>query len=142
MTMCLRIVAALTVFGCLAAVPVEAKTSVSQATEAALTRGEQIYARCAGCHAIEANRTGPQHCGLFGRRAGTAPGFDTYSKAMRDSKIVWNERSLDTFLAAPTQSMPGTTMGYAGVKDARERADLLAWLRHATRPGDSCRIGL
>lgn len=137
-----RIVAALAVFGWLGVAPVEAQTAAMQSTDAALTRGERIYARCAGCHAIEANRTGPQHCGLFGRRAGTAPGFDTYSKAMRDSKIVWNERSLDTFLAAPTQSMPGTTMGYAGVKDARERADLLAWLRHATRPGDSCRIGL
>jgi len=140
--MCRRIVAALAVFGWLGVAPVVAQTAARQSTDAALTRGEQIYARCAGCHAIEANRTGPQHCGLFGRRAGTAPGFDTYSKAMRDSKIVWNERSLDTFLAAPTQSMPGTTMGYAGVKDARERADLLAWLRHATRPGDSCRIGL
>lgn len=141
MTMCRRIVAALAVFGWLGAASVEAQTSANQATGAVLTRGEQIYARCAGCHAIEANRTGPQHCGLFGRRAGTAPGFDTYSKAMRDSKIVWNERSLDAFLAAPTQSMPGTTMVYAGVKDARERADLLAWLRHATRPGESCRIG-
>lgn len=107
---------------------------------AALQRGEQIYARCAACHAIEGNRTGPQHCGLFGRRAGTAPGFDTYSKAMRDSNIVWNERSLDTFLQAPTQALPGTTMGYAGVQDARERADLIAWLRQATRPGASCRV--
>lgn len=111
------------------------------APDAALQRGEQVYARCAACHAIETNRTGPQHCGLFGRRAGTAPGFDTYSKAMRDSGIVWNERSLDTFLAAPTQAVPGTAMGYAGVKDPRERADLIAWLREATRPGARCRIG-
>lgn len=112
------------------------------ATRAAgLQRGEQIYARCAGCHAIEANRTGPQHCGLFGRRAGTAPGFDSYSKAMRDSGIVWNERQLDLFLAAPTQALPGTSMGYAGVKDPRERADLIAWLRDATQPGARCAIG-
>jgi cytochrome c len=107
----------------------------------ALRRGEQIYARCAACHAIEVNRTGPQHCGLFGRRAGTAPGFDTYSKAMLDSKIVWNEGSLDVFLTAPMQAVPGTTMGYAGVKDPRERADLIAWLRHATQPGVRCTAG-
>ena len=106
----------------------------------ALQRGEQIYTRCAACHAIERNRTGPQHCGLFGRRDGTAPGFDTYSKAMRDSKIVWNERSLDVFLQAPTQAVPGTSMGYAGVKDAQERADLIAWLRQAAQPGKGCSV--
>ena len=107
---------------------------------AELRRGEQIYTRCAACHAIESNRTGPQHCGLFGRRAGTAPGFDTYSKAMRDSKIVWNERSLDVFLQAPTLAVPGTSMGYAGVKDAQERADLIAWLRQAAKPGKGCSV--
>ena len=106
----------------------------------ALQRGEQIYTRCAACHAIESNRTGPQHCGLFGRRAGTAPGFDGYSKAMRGSKIVWNERSLDVFLQAPLQAVPGTYMGYAGVKDAQERADLIAWLRQATKPGKGCSV--
>ena len=108
------------------------------AAPAALQRGEQVYARCVACHAIEANRTGPQHCGLFGRRAGTAPGFDDYSKAMRESRIVWTEASLDAFLRAPTEAVPGTSMGYAGVKDAHERADLIAWLRHASRPGVSC----
>ncbi|MEP7282939.1 MAG: c-type cytochrome [Rubrivivax sp.] len=107
---------------------------------AALQRGEQTYTRCAACHAIESNRTGPQHCGLFGRRAGTAPGFDTYSKAMRDSKIVWNERTLDVFLQAPTQAVPGTSMGYAGVKDTQERTDLIAWLRLASRPGKGCSV--
>lgn len=124
------------------ALPVAAQPAAGTVPDAAtLQRGAQIYTRCAACHAIEANRTGPQHCGLFGRRAGTAPGFDAYSKAMRDSKIVWNERSLDVFLQAPTQAVPGTAMGYAGVKDPRERADLIAWLRQATRPGANCRIG-
>ncbi|MGH8849349.1 MAG: c-type cytochrome, partial [Polaromonas sp.] len=76
------------------------------ADEAALRRGEQVYARCAACHAIEGNRTGPQHCGLFGRRAGTAPGFTSYSKAMRDTKIVWDARSLDVFLQDPIKAVP------------------------------------
>ena len=110
------------------------------ATDAAAARGQQVYARCMACHAIEANRTGPQHCGVFGRRAGTAPGFDGYSKAMRDSGVVWNERTLDRFLRNPMQAVPGTTMGYAGVKDAAERADLIAWLREATQPGKSCTL--
>ncbi|ODT35224.1 MAG: cytochrome C, partial [Lautropia sp. SCN 70-15] len=99
-----------------------------------------VYSRCVACHAIEANRTGPQHCGLFGRQAGTAPGYDAYSPAMRHAKIVWNDRSLDGFLRAPTEFLPGTAMGYAGVKDARERADLIAWLRVATRAGEACAV--
>ena len=121
--------------------PGAARADAAQAPRVSvLQHGEQVYARCAACHAIEANRTGPQHCGLFGRRAGTAPGFDNYSKAMRDSKGIWNERSLDAFLQAPTQAVSGTTMGYAGVKDRRERADLIAWLREATRAGSTCTI--
>ncbi|HMN77165.1 MAG TPA: c-type cytochrome [Burkholderiaceae bacterium] len=112
----------------------------ANADAARLQHGEQVYARCAACHAVETNRTGPQHCGLFGRRAGTAPGYDTYSPAMRNSKIVWDGHSLDVFLQAPTQAVPGTAMGYAGVKDAQERADLIAWLRVATQPGKTCRI--
>lgn len=105
---------------------------------AALQRGEQLYARCVACHAIDTNRTGPQHCGLFNRRAGTAPGYDAYSRAMRDSKIVWDEHTLDVFLQNPMKAVPGTTMGYAGVKDAQERADLIAWLRVASVPGKRC----
>jgi cytochrome c len=93
--------------------------------------GEAIYARCIGCHSVEQNRTGPKHCGLFGRRAGSTPGYD-YSAAMKRSKIVWGERTLDRFLADPLKALPGTAMTYAGVPDARERADLIAYLK--TRP--------
>ncbi len=114
--------------------------AASPGDAAALRRGEQVYARCSACHAIAANRTGPQHCGLFGRRAGTAPGFEGYSPALRASGIVWDARSLDRFLAAPMQAVPGTFMGYAGVTDAGERADLIAWLRAATRAGTACTI--
>jgi cytochrome c len=83
-------------------------------------------------------RTGPQHYGLFGRRAGSAPGYDGYSTAMRKSGIVWNERTLDKFLQEPLKTVPGTAMGYAGVKDATERADLIAWMRQAAGP-EHCR---
>lgn len=95
--------------------------------------GEAVYSRCLGCHALEYHRTGPKHCGLFGRRAGSAPGY-AYSEAMKRSKLVWNERTLERFLAAPLKVVPGTTMTYAGVADAGERADLIAYLkRESTR---------
>ena len=95
-------------------------------------RGEQIYARCMACHALARDRVGPHHCGLFGRLAGSVPGFD-YSAAMKHSGIVWNEQSLDRFLAAPTKVVPGSTMTFDSIPDARERADLIAYLKSANR---------
>src|SRR5690606_12390984 len=93
--------------------------------------GEELYTRCAACHALERNRTGPKHCGLFGRRAGSVPGYD-YSQAMKDSGIVWNARTLDRFLADPMAVVAGTSMGYAGVRDDAERAALIAFLESAS----------
>lgn len=92
--------------------------------------GEAIYARCMACHSLTYNRTGPMHCGLFGRRAGTVPGFQ-YSEAMKHSGIVWNEKTLNEFLANPLKRVPGTAMGYAGIPDKKERRDLIAYLKWA-----------
>ena len=92
--------------------------------------GKAIYERCAACHSLAHDRAGPRHCGLFGRRAGSVAGFE-YSEAMKRSRIVWDERTLDRFLAAPPRAIPGTSMGDAGIADARERADLIAYLRQA-----------
>lgn len=91
-------------------------------------RGARLYeARCSGCHSVDAHRVGPAHRGVFGRRAGTASGFD-YSPALRASALVWNERTLDAWLADPEQTIPGQAMGYR-VEAARDRADLIAYLR-------------
>ena len=99
-------------------------------------RGEQIYARCMACHALAQDRVGPHHCGLIGRRAGSVAGFD-YSAAMKASGIVWDARNLDRFLASPLAVVPGTSMTYDGVPDARDRADLIAYLAAANR-GQAC----
>ena len=100
------------------------------APPAQVKAGEAIYARCLACHALAYDRTGPRHCGLFGRRAGSVKGF-AYSAAMQRTDIIWNARTLDRFLANPTQAIPGTSMGYAGVTDAKERAALIAYLKQA-----------
>lgn len=103
-------------------------TPVMAAPDAA--RGEQIYVRCQACHALTYDRVGPRHCGLIGRTAGSVPGFD-YSAAMKNSHIVWNEKTLDRFLASPLKMVPGTAMTYDGVRDARDRADLISYLKSA-----------
>lgn len=103
----------------------------------AAARGARIYERCMACHALETDRTGPRHCGLIGRRAGSVPDF-AYSPAMREAKMVWTETNLDRFLESPLAAVPGTAMGYDGIKDAGERRDLIAYLRAAGR-GPACR---
>lgn len=109
--------------------------SPARAAPGDAARGEQVYARCLACHALAYDRVGPRHCGLIGRRAGAVPGF-AYSDAMKASGIAWNAKTLDRFLADPLGKVPGTTMTYAGVPDARDRADLIAYL---TRAGSSAR---
>lgn len=99
--------------------------------------GAAIYERCLACHAMAVDRTGPRHCGLFGRRAGSMPGFE-YSAAMKRSKIVWNAKTLDLFLSDPMRTVPGTSMGYAGVKDMNERRELITYLKQASN-GPECR---
>jgi cytochrome c len=95
-------------------------------------KGEEIYGRCLACHALAYDRVGPHHCGLIGRKAGSVPGFN-YSPAMKRSGLTWNEKTLDRFLKNPPATVPGTTMTYAGIPDAKERADLIAYLKAANR---------
>jgi len=101
-------------------------------------RGEEIYTRCLACHTLAHNRVGPRHCGLFGRRAGSVPSF-AYSAAMKKYGVTWNEETLDHFLENPLAAVPGTKMGYAGVKDPQERADLIAYLKQATSDPKICK---
>ena len=75
---------------------------------------------------------GPRHCGLFGRLAGSVPGFG-YSEAMKKSRIIWNNNTLDSFLTKPLAVVPGTAMTCDGVPDPGDRADLIAFLRQADK---------
>ena len=97
-------------------------------------RGKAIYGMCMYCHAIDANRVGPMHRGLFGRAAGSVPGF-AYSAAMKragEKGLIWNAKTLDLYLANPQKVVPGTRMLFGGIADAQTRADLIAYLQKAT----------
>tara|TARA_Y100000589_G_C26849579_1_gene505367 strand:+ start:337 stop:546 length:210 start_codon:yes stop_codon:yes gene_type:complete len=56
-----------------------------------------------------------------------------YSDALRRSGIVWTEEVLDKFLADPLATVPGTTMGFAGIKDDEERRSIIEYLKYASR---------
>lgn len=93
-------------------------------------RGAKVYERCEGCHSIDRDRVGPRHKGLIGRKAGAVPGF-AYSPAMKNAGLTWDEATLDRFLQGPTRLVPGTRMGFAGVPNDQDRADLIAYLKTA-----------
>lgn len=80
------------------------------------------------CHTFQ---QGPNLGGIFGRQSGQAEGF-SYSKANKDSGIIWNEDTLYAYLFNPKKYIPGTKMVFAGLKKPEDRTDLIAYLKEAT----------
>lgn len=92
-------------------------------------RGKLIFQRrCTGCHAMDGDREGPRLGGVFGRRAGSVPGYE-YSAGLRNSGLTWNEATLEKWLGDPDTIAPDTKMDFH-VPKAQERADLIAYLKH------------
>ncbi len=98
-----------------------------------IERGKTLYqTRCAACHSIDYNGVGPAHKGVFGSTAGKVAGY-TYSDALKASKVVWTEKTLSQWLADPQKFIPGQKMGLS-VPEAKERDDILAFLKKASTP--------
>ncbi len=97
------------------------------------SHGRQVFARCAACHDLNTGATvlGPSLKGIVGRKAGAIAGY-AYSPALRGADLVWSPANLDAYIASPTRFVPGTQMAFAGLPDAKDRADLIAWLQTAT----------
>lgn len=116
-----------------AAAPAAAPESAAPAY-ASLTgdaaKGEKIFIQCKTCHSAEAgkNMVGPSLHAVIGREAGEIPGY-SYSAANKASHIVWSEEELYKYLEAPQKVVPGTKMTFAGLKQAQDRADVIAYLK-------------
>lgn len=95
--------------------------------------GEQIFKRCAGCHSVIEGpaKLGPHLRNVIGRPVASVVGF-RYSKAMQESGVIWTERTLDQFIQSPNKFMRRNEMPFGGMRDAQQRADLIAYLREAT----------
>lgn len=123
----MRLAAAILILGAVFAVP--------PCLAADPAAGKAVFNRCRICHTVEAggrNGTGPNLHGLFGRKAGSVENF-SYSAAMKNSGIVWDEATLGKYLRNPKQFIPGNRMAFPGIASDKEIADLLAYLREATQ---------
>lgn len=131
---CARIITTLLTFG------FGTHTAFSEGNAA---KGQQLFGACAACHSVQAdqNMTGPSLAGLWDRKAGSLTSFSRYSPALKSANIIWNDKTLDEWIADPPHLIPGNQMTFPGIKDSRQRADLLVFLKEATQPGASTAQG-
>lgn len=101
-----------------------------------MKRGAKLYKRCVSCHTLkegERHKVGPNLWAVYGATAGMREGF-SYSKAMKNSNIVWTDETLDAYIANPKKYMPGNRMTYTGLRKAQDRDALFTYIKAQTTP--------
>lgn len=97
-----------------------------------------FHIQCTGCHRFGQHAYGPDLCGVEGRHAGSAQGYE-YTRAMRDSGIVWSREQLVRFLESPMTVVPGTRMGIFGFEERSTRERIAAYVMQRSRAAE-CRL--
>lgn len=101
-------------------------TEVSATADAAA--GEKTFGKCKSCHSVEGkDMTGPHLNGVVGRARASVEGF-SYSEAMASKKDAWTPDEIYAFIKAPKEYVPGTKMGFAGLANPQDRANVIAYL--------------
>lgn len=99
-----------------------------------VAKGEKVFALCRSCHVQDegVNRVGPSLYNVVGRESGSVAGY-SYSDANMASDVVWTTDVLFEYLEDPKGFMPGTKMAFPGIKDAQDRANLVAYLESSKK---------
>ena len=108
--------------------------SVSAYADGDAAHGEQVFKQCKICHSVGANAkagVGPEQNGVYGSKAGSRAGYN-FSAAMKEAGekgLAWNDANLDKFLENPKALVPGTKMVFPGLKNEKDRQDVIAYLK-------------
>ena len=104
--------------------------TLSIANSADPVNGKKVFRKCSACHSLQEgkNKIGPSLYNLLGRKAGSVDGYK-YSKAMKNSDVVWDEESLDKFLTKPRKFIPKTKMSFRGIKKKSLRDALISFFK-------------
>lgn len=105
-------------------------TASPSASAALADAAPASFAQCKTCHSAEKDNhgLGPSLFGIAGAKAGAVAGF-SYSTAMKNAGLTWDDATLDAYIAGPAKKVPGTRMSYAGMNDAAKRAEVIAYLK-------------
>ena len=98
-------------------------------------KGAKVFKKCKACHTIKQggkHRVGPNLHGVIGRKAGTAEGFKKFSKGLKAAGFAWDEKMLDEYLTSPKKMIKGSRMAFPGLKKAKDRANVIAYLMKET----------
>lgn len=93
--------------------------------------GKSVFNQCRACHQVgetAKNGVGPELNGLIGRKSGTVAGYN-YTDANKNSGKTWDVATFTDYIKNPKAAIPGTKMAYAGLKDDKKIADLIAYLK-------------
>ena len=94
--------------------------------------GERLFGRCAACHAIRrgaTDRNGPTLFGVMGAPVAQVSARFGYTAALQRVGGRWTPARMDAWLSNPQRFAPGTSMGFAGLADPLDRADVIAYLQ-------------
>jgi cytochrome c len=94
-------------------------------------RGATVFQACAACHSTAPGQhmTGPSLAKIWQHKAGTVEGFSRYSESIKHVNLVWNAETLDRWLSNPEALIPGTSMTFQGLRDSKDRRDVIAYLK-------------
>jgi cytochrome c len=120
----------------LAAIALVPFTFAAAHAEGDAAMGKKQFAPCTACHTVEKdgpNKVGPNLHGIIGKKAGTNKADFAYSDALKKSGVTWDEKKIDEYITKPSALIPGNKMAYMGVAKEEVRANIIAYLKEATK---------